>query len=322
MIESISTKSENITVLDQRIEDQIKKDHFSSWSSISTQNFRKCFLYGANRTMEILLTEGWNEMADIWGQNFANVEGDYQNVLVDQNFNANEKIVVKILEICKSDVSLALKAVKEETQENMLHIFLRKKMVDAALLLLREYEATDLLFCQSSIGDLPLTLAIANAKLDNDEGSALPLKIWERMVNSNRISDISNVIRNVNRNGQNILHVCCEGKQHELLTKICLSSNLNAEIIEETINKTNLNGWTPFDVCKDEFVVSNLMEKLQNFDVKHIDNKNNNILHIYAKKDFTSCVRKIMLTILEEEKWRQLLIQQNKDGNNPLMACV
>ena len=53
------------------------------------------------------------------------------------------------------------------------------------------------------------------------------------MVNSNRMSDMNNVIKNVNRNGQNILHVCCEGKQHELLTRICLNSNLNAEMIEE-----------------------------------------------------------------------------------------
>ena len=99
LIESVSTHRGNINVLSQEICDQIKTDNFSNWQSIDNQSFRKCFLYGLNSTIELFLNQAWNEMGKTWGQNFSDTDGDYQNVLLDQNFNANEEVVLKVLEL-------------------------------------------------------------------------------------------------------------------------------------------------------------------------------------------------------------------------------
>ena len=102
------------------------------------------------------------------------------------------------------------------------------------------------------------------------------------------------------QNRKNILHVCSENKRHDLLREICLDSQVDIEIIQEAVNNENGDGLTPLDICQDEKTVLDVMDAIYpKFAIDRVDKKGNNVLHIYAYKNFVKCLEKILFSILE-----------------------
>ena len=57
-------------------------------------------------------------------------------------------------------------------------------------------------------------------------------------------------------------------------------------------------------------------------DTNRTDVRGNNVLHMYAKKNFQICLRKIMESMPNEKRTREILLHKNINGNNPLMSCI
>ena len=130
----------------------------------------------------------------------------------------------------------------------------------------------------------------------------------------------------VNRRNQNILHACADGKLNRLLVNICTETQINIDSLKIALSQSDVNGMTPMHLCTDEETIIQIMEKITSRGIRisigHVDKKGNNTVHIYAKRNFVYCLRKIFKLVADDEKIRDILAQKNHHGNNPLMSCV
>ena len=115
-----------------------------------------------------------------------------------------------------------------------------------------------------------------------------------------------------------------------LLTEMCFNKNIDSSTLRDALKQLNGDGLTPLQICGNENTVLKIMNCDQidvgrDIDSGHLDAKGNNVLHIYAKKNFVGCVREIFKAkYLQQDDVRikELLLQKNDNGNNPLMSCV
>ena len=299
---------------------------FDGWGLFDKRFFRVCFENGLNKVLITLLTKFHvkgvdGQLALQWASNFL-MRDQNKTTLFTVDFKANEDVVTKVLELFTTQISSSLSCVVTETKENLLHIFLKKRMKNAVMVLMENYDVTDLLFTPNIAGDIPLSLAISQGliKDDNTPVNDIATAIWELMLHSNRNSDIGVSITELNSKSKNILHTCSESRMNNLFAKICLAPELDKSVIEKAVNEPNAVGLTPLECCDDEQTVLKIMDAISSFDTEHVDVDRNNVIHIYAKKNFQTCVRKIILQ--EEKRVRELLLHKNKNGNHPLMSCV
>ena len=55
---------------------------------------------------------------------------------------------------------------------------------------------------------------------------------------------------------------------------------------------------------------------------ENLDRKGNNVIHIYAKKNFVRCLKRVLKLVPDEHTAKSLMSHQNDNGNNPFMSCV
>ena len=150
--------------------------------------------------------------------------------------------------------------------------------------------------------------------------------LWFVMLGTNRKIEITHVLTSIGTKGkqkeQNLLHACAIGKKNKLFVKICLESGIDEDSITSALNSPNLDGFTPLYMCSVEGAVLQILDTFDGLDLGHITKKGNNILHIYAKRNFVRCIKKIFKSIQHEERIEKMMRHQNVNGNNPLMSCV
>jgi hypothetical protein len=130
------------------------------------------------------------------------------------------------------------------------------------------------------------------------------------------------VVSQINIKRQNILHECAEGKLEPLLAEVCLEAKLDCRIVRAALDIPNANGLKPLQLCSHEKTILKIMDMFPDFDIDNVDKKGNNWIHVYAKKNFVGCLKRILKSLKDEHALNRMLCQKNNNGNNPLMSCV
>ena len=311
-------------VLDKQIFEHIDHYDFENWNCFNSEEVRLCFIHGMNKVLSKLLTQcdAGTELSKRWG-NLLKYDSN-ETPLLMEHFNANEQVVMKILRMYTEQISSILSFVVPKTKENILHVFLKRGMKTAVMVLMEHYEVTDLLFTPNIAGDIPLSLAIGQHSIEGENVvfTDVAAAIWDNMLQSRRNSETNTALTEINSKRKNILHTCSDNGMNTLLTKICLESGMDKGIIENALNQPNADGLTPLDGCKDEQTVLKIMDAELKLDTNRTDVRGNNVLHMYAKKNFQICLRKIMESMPNEKRTREILLHKNINGNNPLMSCI
>ena len=146
------------------------------------------------------------------------------------------------------------------------------------------------------------------------------------MLQTKETQQINDMMTCVNNRKQNILHACAENKLNSLLTDICFEPCIDKDVLKEALNQSDTAGMTPLHICTDEKTIIKIIEKITSIGIAvcidHVDKRQNNIIHVYAKRNFVYCIRKIFKVVGDDDRIRFILGQKNHNGNNPLMSCV
>ena len=318
--------------------------HESVEFDFSLADFHMAFVKGLNN-VAIHCMQKDNDPENY--QHVFNASFDKIPVLFD-HFNANENVVVEVFRRYHDSVSSCIDFLTPDTNECLLHILIRKRMAKAIAEMVSKYEISHLFFTKTKTiinpsaqsgpaghteqeqrdMDYPLHTAInlGNSAIDStnlDGFNTIAEFLWEAMVKTNQKSKMDEVCNHMNYvTQQNILHSCAQNNLYELMEKICLKSNISEDVISRALFQPNVGGYLPLHLCRNESSVLKIMKTFSNIDFNHLDSKGNNLLHVYAKKNFVRCLKRIMKLVPDEDTAKYILSQKNHHGNNPLMSCV
>ena len=256
------------------------------------------------------------------------------NPLVIENFKASEEVVLKILEKCNWQIATNIKATNERG-ENVLHVLINKGYGNAIKYLIKVYQVSKIFFGADNNGNAPLMNAISSHR--NLIGEDILVSLWRLMLATKNETLIS-IFEKGAKGNNNIFHLCALYKSYRLfkeIAEVIWSSDIDMSFRQKVIGalfKANPDGRLPFHLCEDEKTIMAILNK---FDEKKSDfklelandfiggktNKGNNTLSIFAKKGFQDVIEK-MMSIVEPEQLKHLLLQSNKDKNTPPMICV
>ena len=344
LLRSIQIYEGNVQDLDERIVKYIENDEFNDWQLFDKNVFQSCFLRGLNKVLLKLLeldfisTDTINiEATDYDASSHRSPNFQISRPLLMQPFLSNEDVVVEILLRCHDQVSASLEYVCPETNETLLLTLLNKSpiMQKAIVLLVENYNLDKLYFAKNVAKDIAFNLAINLTyltsnnqfilKLDSGEAKSfqnIASIIWFMMCRTKLTTEINNSIIHQKLNGQNILHACTKASQNVLLHKICFESEIDQDVVKKALNQPDSDGVTPLFICDDEETVLKIILNDGYINIDHVDEKGNNVLHNYAEKNFVFCIKEILKSTKDEKKIKNMMLQKNRNGNNPLMECV
>ena len=150
--------------------------------------------------------------------------------------------------------------------------------------------------------------------------------------NKNNQKRIREMLLHTNRYGNNPLMYCLVMESEKCLDFfleyiLTMDRNeTNKTLIHKILHQQNCNGLTFLGIILEDEKslqsVSKIISPLAKVAVDYVDLKGNNILHMFAKKNFLSCVRKIIDSMPDEKSLGKMLRSANNNGNNPLMSCI
>lgn len=274
--------------------------------------FRKCLTGRLPKTAKMLISQDNNRTDRM-------LSGPEEPSII---FEAEEEeVIIEIMKAYKKE-SWKSKSIIPNTRENILHYFVRKRF-KAALAEILETETIlkdilELCFHQDAAEKIPLMTVLSQGM----EESAMKLwKFMEKYAMDKMLEDA--FIRKDTRN-ENIFYMCSFFSQNELFSAICASQRLSKRCVQDGIIQTNLDGRTALDLVTNEETV---LEILKDFDhtrnkLTWRDRERKNILHHYARKNFSLAIQQIIKKLPPAEV-RDMIIQESKtSGNNVLMASA
>ena len=342
LIESIQNYEGNVHDLDERIVKCIEKDDFNEWNLFDKNIFHSCFIKGLSKVLLKLLASDFVspdainiETTDYDASSRSPPDIQISRTLLMEPFQCDEDVVVKILIRCHDQVSASLEYVCPETNETLLLNLLNRGMPNAILILLENYNLNNLYFVTNIAKEMPFTLAINltyststnefSLKLDSGETKSFPSIasiIWFMMCQTKCTTELNNSVIYQKRNEQNMLHACTKASQNVLFQQICFESDIDQDIVKKALNQPDSDGVTPLFICDDEETVLKIIRNDGYINIDHVDKKGNNVMHNYAEKNFVYCVKEILMFTKDVEKIKNMMLQKNLNGNNPLMECV
>lgn len=305
----------------------IENEDFSGWNLFDKDVFSLCFRTGINKVMMKLLASGYEEKYQTCFE-----KGES---LLMKDFRASEEVVIKVLNRYFAQISGSLQEVIPNTNENLLHHLLKNGFQNAVLVLIEKYDIKDLYFSRNVANDIPLNIAIRLSR-DNEDNTFNAIRsikgydhdqniaalLWRGMLQTNQSSKINDVVSQINSKQQNLLHACAEGKLNFLISEICLSSEIDSAIVRTALDEPDSAGLMPLLICNDEKTVLEIMEVFPDLNIGHVDKKGNNLVHVYAKKNFVGCLKRIINSLNDRKRLAAVLSQKNLNGNSPPMSCV
>ena len=260
--------------------------------------FRKCLTGRLPKTAKMLISQDNNRTDRM-------LSGPEEPSII---FEAEEEeVIIEIMKAYKKE-SWKSKSIIPNTRENILHYFVRKRF-KAALAEILETDTIlkdilELCFHQDAAEKIPLMTVLSQGM----EESAMKLwKFMEKYAMDKLLEDA--FIRKDTRN-ENIFYMCSFFSQNRLLSAICASQRLSKRCVQDGIIQTNLDGRTALDLVTNEVTV---LEILKDFD--HTRNKltlrdreRKNILHHYARKNFSLAIQQIIKKLPPAEV-RDMIIQ-------------
>ena len=126
------------------------------------------------------------------------------------------------------------------------------------------------------------------------------------------------------RKNRNIFYMCSFFSQNRLFSAICASKRLSKNCIQDGIVQKNLDGRTALDLLTNEETV---LEILKDFDhtantLTWTDREGKNILHHYARKNFSLAIQQLIKKLPPVEVRDMILQKSTSSGNNVLMASA
>ena len=330
-----------INSLDEKIFELIDKKSFNEWGLFNQKHIRMCFKLGLNEVLNKLLASNFLTTYGIncGIEDRSSEELMMQRPLLMLPFEADESVVIEVLHRFSNQIYDSIDYVIPETKDNLLHVLLKRRMHRALIALMGTCDVTNILFSPNAAKDIPINIAINQASASKDslltitpiEGKMkkvtnIAAAVWIFMIQTRQITEISKALIHTNNKKQNILHACSDRKLNSLLTEICLSSKINKDTLKDAMYQSDADGCTPLHICTDESTILKILDIIASVGIdvciSHLDKKQNNIIHTYAKRNFVYCLRRIFKLISDDAKIRCILAQKNHNGNNPLMSCV
>ena len=202
LCDSIDSYSGNIENLEEALLDHINDNDFNQWQFVGADVFRSCFIRGLNTFLLTLLTKGrGKEQYKNWGDNFQHTKN--RTPLLMGDFKANEGVVIKVLKLFMDDFSSSLNFVLQETDENILHILLKRGMPTAVIFLIKKYDVSHLAFGTNKNHDIPLSLAIGRGE-DSEtliSSTNVAAAIWDYMVSCGDKKTLNMALTRPNQKG-------------------------------------------------------------------------------------------------------------------------
>ena len=150
-LEIIESGTVDTNALDTTIVQRIEKEDFSDWKLFQAKHFEFCFLNGMNMVLMKLLVSGHKDK--------------YQSCfkkgysLLMKDFRASEEVVTKVLNLYVPQISDSLEDYVPQTNENLLHLLLKKAYQNAIVVLIETYNIKKLYFSKNVAADIPLNIA-------------------------------------------------------------------------------------------------------------------------------------------------------------------
>ena len=242
--------------------------------------------------------------------------------------NQTEKIPYIFMTDCEQVALLLMEKYPPETwklpfrnqlNENILHHFISQGFQHAILYLLDNHEIFDLCLDENSAGNTPLMTMISQNE------SEMSLKMWDYMYEMDCFRLLGK-IKHKNKSNKNILHLCTEFRQYQLLRSIVSIMTTHSVFKEEIIsafNESFPDGRKLFDRLLNEEALVQLFDIIgrENIRLDYFDIKGNNVLHRLSQMDYVDTIKSIF-TETKDFIFKNLVFEKNGNGNNPLMSAA
>ena len=275
--------------------------------------FRKCLTGRLPKTTKMLISQDNNQTDKV-------LSGPEKPSIIFEV--EEEEVIIDIIKAYNKE-SWKSQSIIPNTQENLLHYFVRKRFKTALSEILEKEtilnDILELCFQRNAAEKIPLMTVLSQGM----EESAL--KLWKFMqkyaATNKKLEDACS--RNDSRNG-NIFYMCSFFSQNRLFSAICASKRLSKKCVQDGIVQTNLDGRTAMDLVTNEETV---LEILKDFDytankLTWRDREGKNIFHHYARKNFSLAIQQLIKKLPPVEV-RDMIFQKSRtSGNNVLMASA
>eukprot|EP00092_Neocalanus_flemingeri_P007968 GFUD01008596.1.p1 GENE.GFUD01008596.1~~GFUD01008596.1.p1 ORF type:complete len:1107 (-),score=154.31 GFUD01008596.1:37-3357(-) len=294
---------------DKKILEMLKENKQIPELVVDESFFKNCFFFQLNGVLDHLL----KSEPEKFEQYFLS-----QNQEVPYAFQTNsEQVALEIMEQYPPETWKL--RFRNQLNENILHHFITQGFQYAVSYLLDNHEIFDLCLDENSAGNTPLMTMVSQTETD------IALKMWDYMHEVDSLRLLGR-IKYTNKSNKNILHLCTEHRQCQLLraiVSIMQSQNIFREEIISAFNCPFPNGRRVFDMLQNQEVLVELLEIIgtENLDLDYVDIKGDNVLHRLAQMNYLEAIRKL-LNGTKDFIFRNLIFQKNKNGNNPLMSAA
>ena len=241
-----------------------------------------------------------------------------------------EEVILKVMRTYNKS-SWKIKSVIPETEANLLHLFVSKGFVTALSDALNnemiQDDVRELCFQQDKAKQTPL-MAILSQEMEESA-----MELWTFMEKSGANVDketskidleMENALITIDSRKDNIFHICSDNGQNQVLSALCRSTKVSRRCIQDGLLQKNLKGRTALDLCDHE---ETILKILDGFDHKthkltSLDTEGKNILHHFARKDFSQAIGELMRKLPPVEIRDMILQESFSNGSNVLMTSA
>ena len=301
---------------DRKILETLKEQERVSDYVIDENFLRNCFSYQLNGVLKYLLEKASEELERYFQNQKSGIPFIFQTE-------------------CEQVAILIMKKYMEETwkiqfrnmlEENILHHFIVQGFQHAVLYLMDNHEIFDLCLQQNSAGNTPLMTMVSQNAAD------IALMVWDYMYKYDPFRLIG-TIKHKNKSDKNILHLCTEFHEYNLL-KAIVSIMKDDKMISRTgqvfeneiifaFNESFPDKGKVYDKLLNQEVMLELFDIIgcNNIDLTYKDIKSDTLLHRLSQRDFSDAIKTIF-SLEKNEIFRSLVFQKNGNGNTPLMSAA
>ena len=306
-------------VSDEALLEELKENKFP----IEEEFFRKCLTGRLPKSAKYLIQTDQDQKHS--GKCLSNAE--MPSIIFEIK---EEEVIIKIMRTYAQS-SWKSHSVIPETEENLLHFFISKGFYRALLDTLDnetiQEDIRELCFQPNKARQIPLMALLSQ---DMEESA---LKLWTFMEKSGAIVDkgtseidheAENVLNMIDSREDNIFHISSVNGQNQVLSALCMSTKVSRRCIQDGLLQRNLNGRTALDLCDHEETILKILDGFDQNSHKltSIDAEGKNILHHYARKDFSEAIEKLIRKLPPVEIRDMILQESSSNGSNVLMTSA